>query len=171
MNIMLSRERRKSWIQIKPKDGDDVINLEVDESEKEQPEEDQTSPTTMNKMNIKRFRATISAQQLPNKQKQVDPNQYIPMGDTKKLEKDQQHGEDEKLNDLNQKELFTKEQLENITNLDKEKAVLDDGDDQEMEQDDGDEDEEFKPNKRQSQVLLAIDDTESMTANHVVLMR
>ncbi|KAM9993066.1 hypothetical protein ACTFIY_010528 [Dictyostelium cf. discoideum] len=73
-----------------------------------------------------------SAQQPPNKQKQVNPNQYISMGDLK--------------------------QLENLTNIDKEKAVLGDADDQEMEQDDGDE--------RHNQVLLVIDDIESMSAYH-----
>ncbi|KAN0037183.1 hypothetical protein ACTFIV_002519 [Dictyostelium citrinum] len=78
---------------------------------------------------------------------QLDENKKISMSKLKqdqlkqqkekeKLEKDQQaDSEDDKLDGLNQKEQFTKEQLENLTNLDKEKAVLDDGD-QDMEPED-----------------------------------
>ncbi|KAM9956190.1 hypothetical protein ACTFIR_002901 [Dictyostelium discoideum] len=103
-----------------------INHLEVDEPEKEQPEQDQTSLTTLNKMNTKRFRAIIKhnadnnsfmIQSIPSEndtdryQRQnlnkIDLNNKE--NEKEKLEKDQQHGEDDKLNDLNQKELFTKE--------------------------------------------------------------
>ncbi|KAM9968355.1 hypothetical protein ACTFIW_002793 [Dictyostelium discoideum] len=150
MNIMLSRERREKeesdQDENQPIDTTKInsVNLEVDESEKEQPEEDQTSLTTMNKMNIKRFIATISKsnasntyEEMKDKNNQDNDSCMTQSTPSENDRVEEQHGEDEKLNDLNQKELFTKEQLENLTNLDKEKAVLDDGDDQEMEQDDG----------------------------------
>ncbi|KAN0009636.1 hypothetical protein ACTFIU_006933 [Dictyostelium citrinum] len=54
--------------------------------------------------------------------------------------------EDDKLDCLNQKEQFTKEQLENLTYLDKEKVVFDDGD-QDMEPDGDEECEESVEDK------------------------
>ncbi|KAK5577473.1 hypothetical protein RB653_002414 [Dictyostelium firmibasis] len=62
-----------------------------------------------------------------------------------KLEKDQQDGQDENTDGLNQKEQFSKEQLENITNLDKEKAITDE--DQEMEPDDEEDEESLEEKK------------------------
>ncbi|KAM9955383.1 hypothetical protein ACTFIR_011821 [Dictyostelium discoideum] len=181
-------------------DAGHYVNLEVGEPEKEQPEEDQTSLTTMNKMNTKRFIATI-------RRKSNVSNTYEEMKD--KYNQDNADNHSCALKNLKFQPLLplpspllpllpplppllppllplppppspsqSSAQQKQVdpnpyrsmgeANINvKEKAVLDDGNDQELEQDDGDEDEEFKPNKRQSQVLLAIDDAESMNTYHI----
>ncbi|KAM9955401.1 hypothetical protein ACTFIR_011839 [Dictyostelium discoideum] len=76
----------------------------------EQPEQDQTSLTTLNKMNTKRFRAIIKPYQNKNiSTSKFKQDRFKQQKEKEKLEKDQQH----------------------------------------------------VPNKRQYQVLLAIDDTEA----------